>query len=136
MNEPTHQLDRLERLMLNAGQLEFPSKQARAVALALAMSVNGVSCDCARGKGHMPPLTTVMELASEIITVKPPLDVGTTLHAYESLIAGRYFRPNHDRSAYLIDTTTLPMRMTEEDAADVSHLPSQLESDLFGYGDG
>lgn len=127
-----HQLTSLERLMLNAGQLQYPSPSIRAVALALTSCATSMSTDSARGSGIMPGVAIVADLADEFITQDPPLSASAIFRAYRWLGASRFLAMT--QGYYRVDTTTLPMRCSEMDCADDS-LPTQMESDLFGFGD-
>jgi hypothetical protein len=116
-------------LMLNAGQLAYPSDESRAIALALACLTDEQEFNGATGTGHMPEVTDLIDLAQELLTVK--LDESSTLHALDVLVAGGYLEaPIYDfRTPYRVNTTTLPMRYTLEDC------PAPLEHDVYGYGD-
>lgn len=133
MNAP--ELPSITHLMLNAGQLEFPGKESRAIALALACHTETQDRNGATGTGHLPDVETLIATAEEFVTV--PLDLRITLHALDVLRAGRYLEvPFYDQGMpYRVNTATLPMRYTVDDCPDPNYYANGVESDLYGYGD-
>lgn len=129
------ELTPLDRLMLNAGQLTYPSEVCRAVGLALAACTDEQGNMGAVGSGFLPDSQTLRDVATEIIDVKIPRS--TLLHSLDLLVSGTYliceeFAPG---MPYTVQTNTLPLRcMTEDDSADVD-FSLGIESDTYGYGE-
>lgn len=135
--EPPRDLQPKDKLLLNAGQLDYPGKASRAVALALAAWVDHAGEKGAEGNGYLPDGPTLSGTAEGLITLDTPLTHPMLLHQLDVLITARYLSVAalEPGASYTVNTCSLPLRaMTPMDCAeDIEQL--QAESDIYGYGD-
>ena len=110
----TDHLTNHDRLMLNAGQLLFPSRQARAVGLALASLSDPMDRSGCMGRVYMNALTLSR------VAGRAGVNNVTMLHILDRLEQDGYIRKDGDeRPAYTpmkLDTSVLPLRITSDDA--------------------
>lgn len=129
MNEQSD-ITPMTALLLNAGQLAYATTECRAVALALACLTETQDHKGAKGTGFLPDRKTLVEAADEFVTAD--LYGPVVMFALDVLSHGGYLVADQlvPGMPYVIDTTTLPLRVTSDDCADVP-----VEHDAYGHGD-